>query len=190
MAFGRGHGDAEDFSGFLKGQADKVTQLGQLGFLWVFRSQFIEHIVNRQKLVIIRQGSNLHIFYVHAHLPATVARRALSPRRIYEDMPHGLRGGRIKVRPPGKSARLVPGQPQPGLVNQCRGLEGVPGSLASHLERGQFAQVLVNQRQQFIRRRAIALCQRFQNAGDVAHCADRSMDFQRLQRSGLSLCLY
>src|ERR1022692_1613803 len=35
VPFGCGHGDAEDFSRFLKRHADKVTQLGQFGLLRV-----------------------------------------------------------------------------------------------------------------------------------------------------------
>src|ERR1019366_5150024 len=58
-------------------------------------------------------------------------------------------------------------------------------SLPGHLERGQFAQVLVNQREQLIRGRAIAPCQVFENVGNVAHGEDGSMDSPRLQRGGL-----
>ena len=35
VAFGSGHRDAEDFSGFLERHADEITQLGQLGFFGV-----------------------------------------------------------------------------------------------------------------------------------------------------------
>jgi len=65
--------------------------------------------MNRQKLVIIDEASDFHIVEVHAHLPAAVARGALSPRRVNEDVPHGFSGGSKEVCAPGKSARLAPG---------------------------------------------------------------------------------
>ena len=87
-----------------------------------------------------------------------------------------------------KSARLVPGKSQPSLVNQGGGLEGMTWSLPSHFVCGQFAQFLINQRKQFIRSGRIALPQGFENAGNVVHGEDDSMDFHCLQCSGL--CLY
>ena len=103
--------------------------------------------MHRQKLVVIRHGSDCHIFYVHAHLPAAVARGTLATRRINEDMAHGLGGGSEEMSAPGESPWLVPGQPQPGLVNQGGGLEGVTRSLPSHFLRGQFPQFLIDQRE-------------------------------------------
>src|SRR5437667_11746696 len=102
--------------------------------------------MNRQKLVVIGQGSDFHSLDVHTHLPAAVARRTLSTRRINEDMAHGFGGGGKEMCAPGKSPWLVPGQAQPSLVNQGRGLEGVTRSLPSHFVRRQFPQFLINQR--------------------------------------------
>jgi hypothetical protein len=100
-------------------------------------------------------------------------------------MPHGFGGGSKEMSPAGKPARLVPGQAQPGLVNQGRGLEGVTRSLADHLERGQFAQFLINQRKQFVCGCGIAVSQAVEHARDVAHSQEVSSDFRCLQRSGL-----
>src|SRR6266699_3264298 len=84
-------------------------------------------------------------------------------------MAHGFGGGSEEMSAPGKSAWLVPGQAQPGLVNQGGGLEGVTWSLPSHFVRGQFPQFLIDQRQQFLRGLLIAARHGFENAGDVAH---------------------
>jgi hypothetical protein len=82
-------------------------------------------------------------------------------------MAHGFGGGSEEVSPPGKSPWLVPGQAQPGLVDQGCGLEGLPQSLPSHFVRGQFPQFLIDQREQFIRSLRIAACVGFENASDV-----------------------
>src|SRR5438552_15653262 len=103
--------------------------------------------MNRQKLVVVGQGSHFHSLDVHTHLPAAVARGTLSTRRINEDMPHGLGGGSEEMSAPGESPWLVSSQAQPGLVNQGGGLEGVTRSLPSHFLRGQFPQFLIDQRE-------------------------------------------
>src|SRR6266436_1406097 len=97
--------------------------------------------MNRQKLVVVGQGSHFHGLDVHTHLPAAVARGTLSTRRINKNMPHGLCGGSEEMSAPGKLAwLLVSDQAQPGLVNQGGGLEGVTRSLPSHFVRSQFPQ--------------------------------------------------
>src|SRR5262245_51153029 len=100
--------------------------------------------MNGQKLVVIGQGSDFYSLDVHTHLPAAVARGALSTRGINEDMAHGLGGGSEEMRAPGKMAKFLPGQPQPGLVDQRGGLEGVPRGLSSHFVSRQLAQFLID----------------------------------------------
>src|SRR5882672_7556315 len=102
--------------------------------------------MNRQKLVVTGQGSHFHSLDVHTRLPAAVAHGTLSTRRINEDMAHGFGGGSEEMCPPGESSWLVPGQAQPSLVNQGRGLEGVTRSLPSHFVSSQFPQFLIDQR--------------------------------------------
>jgi hypothetical protein len=54
-------------------------------------------------------------------------------------------------------------------VNQGGGLKGVARSLSGHFVPGQFAQFLINQRQQLIRGGGIAIGQGFENTRNVAH---------------------
>ena len=75
---------------------------------------------------------------------------------------------REEMSAPSKSARLAPGQPQPSLVNQRRGLKCVTGSLASHFVRGQFTQFLLNQRQEFLSGRGVAAIHGIKHVCDVA----------------------
>src|SRR6266567_9461947 len=106
--------------------------------------------MNGQKLVVIGYAGDFHSLQIHAHRSAAVASSALSTRRINKNMPHGFGGGSEEMSAPGKSAWLVPGQAQPGLVNQGGGLEGVTWRLPSHFVRGQFPQFLIDQRKQFL----------------------------------------
>src|SRR5262245_2010489 len=54
-------------------------------------------------------------------------------------------------------------------MNEGRRLQGVAWSFAGHLVRGEPAQVLIHERQQFCRGFGVALMCRLQNTGEVAH---------------------
>jgi hypothetical protein len=54
-------------------------------------------------------------------------------------------------------------------MHQRRGLQGLPRRFAGHFVRGQPAQFLVNQREQFVRGLRVALLNGVKDAGDIAH---------------------
>src|SRR5207244_10740687 len=64
---------------------------------------------------------------------------------------------------------LVAGDSEPGLVHERRGLERVAGGFLGHLERGQVAQLLINQWQKLLRGAAIALLNAIETLGSIAH---------------------
>ena len=80
--------------------------------------------------------------------------RAVSPPgALHQDPAHGF-GRRGKEMGAILPRRLAIGpEPQPGLVDQRGGLQGLAGRLLGHLVRGESAQLFVNQRQQFFRGR-------------------------------------
>jgi hypothetical protein len=88
---------------------------------------------------------------------------------INEDAPHGLRGGGEEVRAIIPGGLIVTPQSQPRLVHQRSGLQGLPGIFARHFLRGKFAQLLINQGQEFIRRVLIALVNALKDDGEFAH---------------------
>src|SRR6266508_620522 len=65
----------------------------------------------------------------------------------------------------------IAAQPQPGFMDERGGLQGLTRGFVRHLVRGQFAQLVVNQWQQFVRSFAIALLGQSENLRDVAHAA-------------------
>src|SRR6266478_1182512 len=81
--------------------------------------------MNRQKLVVIGQGSDFHRLDVHSRLPTAMASGALSTRRINKDMPHGLCGGSEEMSAPGKLAWLVLGERSQLAGIACPGMEQV-----------------------------------------------------------------
>ncbi len=54
-------------------------------------------------------------------------------------------------------------------MDQCRGLEGLPGGLVSQLPHGQSAQLVVNQGQELIRGVGITLLDGGQDSGQLIH---------------------
>jgi hypothetical protein len=68
-------------------------------------------------------------------------------------------------------------------VNQSRGLERVTGSLIGHLVRCQFAQFLINQRQQFTRSVGVAAVNRADQSSDFTH---KNMNRERAMLSSTS----
>ena len=107
---------------------------------------------------------------VHATPVAPVLRALLAAGAVDQDPPHRLGRGGEEVAPavPACSAARVH-QPQVGLVDQGRGLEGLPGLLAGQPLGGQLAQLVVDQRQELLGRLGVALLDRREDAGHVAH---------------------
>ena len=95
---------------------------------------------------------------------------ALVAGAIDEDQAHRLGRRREEVvaalpSPP----PAAPDQSQICLVDQGRGLEGLPGLLLREPLCGQLAQLVVDQRQEFLNRLGVAVLDVREDAGDVVH---------------------
>ncbi len=146
VTFGGGHGDPEHLRHLLEGQADEIPQRGYLGALRFLGRQLVEHVVNRQQLVVVRPRRDLHLLELDPDLPAAVPYGALAPGGINQDMPHGRGGGGEEMSATGEAGRPITGQTHPGFMHERGRLEGVAGRLTGHLVGGKLAQLLVNQR--------------------------------------------
>src|SRR2546422_11642232 len=90
-------------------------------------------------------------------LPAAMTDGAFSPGVVDENAAYGLSRGSEEMRSVFEFRIFLANQPQPSLVHQCCGLEGLAGRFVSHLVRCQFAQLLIDQREQFVGSVGIAL---------------------------------
>ena len=87
-----------------------------------------------------------------------------------ENPPHGLGRGGEEVAPAIPVLRLAAAEePQVRLVDQGGGLERLAGPFATQLGRRDPAQLVVDQRQELLRRQRIALIDLRENARDVTH---------------------
>lgn len=103
--------------------------------------------------------------------PTAVNRSSFVACAFDQDAPH-RRGGRRKEVPavvPVLLLGLFPDQTQVRLMNQCRGLESLPGLFLSQFHRRKPTEFLVNQGQQLRRSVRIPLLQGIQNASNFIH---------------------
>ena len=73
-----------------------------------------------------------------------------------------------------RAVPLVPrlaDQPQPGLVHQGGGLQRLPGGFAGQFVCRQLAQLMIDQRQEFLGSLGVALPNSLKHASDVTHVA-------------------
>src|SRR5439155_8126253 len=102
----------------------------------------------------------------------TTVANALPPSRfIDKNSAHCLPSGSKKVRPILPRGLSVSAKAHPCFVHECGGLECVARCFLSHLDRGEFAEFVVNEREQFFRCFGIALLNPVEDACEVAHTA-------------------
>ena len=82
-------------------------------------------------------------------------RRLARPGMIYEHMPHGLGSHTVELSPILPLFAGVTRQPQIGLVDESRSLQGVTRILPLHMPARQFVQLRVNQRHKLLERSRI-----------------------------------
>src|SRR5437867_6696176 len=93
----------------------------------------------------------------------------LASRILNQDAPHRLGSGAEKMSPAVPCEILGPDESKPGLMNERSRLKGLVRTLLRHLLRGEFAQFIVHERQQFIGGLGIALLGALKNARELAH---------------------
>src|ERR1051325_406945 len=106
---------------------------------------------------------------VQANQAAAVALARFVARPFHQNAPHGFGGGGKKVTAVLPLLLFLTEQAQVGFVDQGGWLEGLPGLFLGHLHRGELAEFLINQRQQFIDRRGLTTLDPLQNERQLTH---------------------
>ena len=162
-------GNSEDFGGFFEGHADEISQFYQFGFGLVLGGEFVERIIYRQQLIIVARGGKVHVLDVHALLSAAVAPRVFAAGVINQDAAHRLGCCGEEMSAVLEFRVFLADQTQPSFMNQRRRLERLSGSLVRHPGGCQFAQLLIDQREEFVSGLRIALLDSRQDARYIAH---------------------
>jgi hypothetical protein len=105
-----------------------------------------------------------------------------APGDIDENLLHRAGRGLEEMPAIGEVLLTVTGNLQPGLVHERRGLQGLSGFLMGHPDDGEFAQFLIDQREQLISRCRIARINGAEQLGDFGHEGDGSRAHDKKQQ--------
>ncbi len=168
--FGGRNRDAESRGGFVEVQPHEVAQFYQLPFAQIEGGELFQGLVQREQLVVVRHGGgDLDSVHIHHFGTGTAFGGDPAAGAFNEDATHRLGGGPEEVGPALPVGLFIRPEPKPCLVDERRGLEGVAGGFAGHLVRGQFAQLFIDNRKQFLRGPGIAAPDGSEQMGDVRH---------------------
>ena len=145
VALGHRLGNVEHLGGFFYRHTDEITELYQLGFLFVGRGKFFQDVVDREEQVIVldRQPD---IVQFDAPLAAAVTLGAFAARVIHQDTAHGFGRRGEEMIPVLPFPVLLPHKLKPGFVDERGWLEGLAGRFAGHFVGREFAKFLIDQR--------------------------------------------
>ena len=165
---GQVDGDAERGRDVFVAQTCEVTQLDNPGREPIFDFEPGQGFVKGEDVIVGQRGRS--VGQLHPLERPAVLAPLLAPRRLDQDAPHGLGRGGEEV------AAAVPvldlfdiHQPQVRLMHQGRGLKRLPRFLLGELLRRQFAQLVVDERQELLGGLRVALFDCRQNAGHITH---------------------
>ena len=131
--------------------------------------QLIERVVELKKNLFLRRGGNLNLVQWHALGLFSVSEAQPAAGTVDEDMPHRLGGGAEKMSAALPTLFLSSCQPQPRLMNQGRGLQGLSGRLKGYLVSGELSEFVINKREELLGGLGIAVLKRLQDARHFAH---------------------
>ena len=136
-----------------------VIHLRQLG----------QRFIQSQQIVVGQWASQFHRVHLDPLASAAVLEPLLAACVLDQNPPHrfGCRCEEMSLAVPLPVGRVL--DPQPGFVNQRGGLEGLAGAFLGKLVRGQAAQFVIDQRQQFRARVRFAALDCLQHVGHVNH---------------------
>ena len=150
-------------------KADKEPEFDNFGLGRVLRRKPVQRLVNMEQPSRVMSVGKIDFVQGNALSPAAMAELEFATGIINENAAHALGCGAEEVCSvlPRLIGRVH--QAQPGLMDQSCGLQGVASRLASHSVRREFAQLIVNQREQFLCCLGIALVNADQYLGYFAN---------------------
>src|SRR2546425_4154178 len=100
-----------------------------------------------------------------------------------ENAAHRLGGGGEEMPAILEGGLSFAHEPEPGFVHERGRLESVAGRLVRHLRRSQFAQLLIDEREQLLGCLGVALLNAVEDLSDVAHAPEWEMGVADCPRS-------
>src|SRR5258706_7370788 len=126
-------GNVQERGRLFNGQASEIPQLYEVGLNLVMSSEFIERVIDREKLVVDAGGGEIQLLNIQLHLPATVTHGAFATSPVDEDAAHRLSGSRKKMGTACELRVFIAHQTHPGFMHEGRGLQCVSRGFVRHL---------------------------------------------------------
>lgn len=169
MAADSWFGDTERVSDLRMTQPHEVTELNDFGFDGLLSGEAFEGVIHGEHrfIRVFRRHSDL--FDVDVFLVTASAQSCLGSRAVDQDAPHRFGCGGEEMAAAIPLAIFLADEPQPGFMDESGGLKRVIGGFVRHLVRGEFAQLLVNERQQFFGGVRLTALHLFKNLSYLAH---------------------
>ena len=126
----------------------EITEFDQLRLLWGFGFQLLKCFFNREKLIGagIRQREEQFI-QRNAFVVAAMFWTAFSSGLVHQNPPHRFSRGGEEMSPAVPVLRLLDvDEPNVRIVDERGRLQGLSRFLVRHLRRGEFAQLVLDQR--------------------------------------------
>jgi hypothetical protein len=150
-------------------QSYKETQFDDFSLGWVLRSKAIKRFINMEELSRVVLACEINFVERDALAAAAVAKLKFPAGIIDQNATHALCRSAEEMRAILPILVRRSHQPKPGFVNERGRLERVAGSFTRHPVCGEFPQLIINQRQQFLGRFGITLLNAVQNVCDVTY---------------------
>jgi hypothetical protein len=152
VAFDRVTRHVQRLGGFFEAQPAEESHFHDLTLPWVNRRERRQGIVQRDQIRTGLVRHNERLLQRSHRRAATAFLIAPSARRINENPAHQPRRHREEVRAVLPPNPIDFNEPQVHLVDERRRLEGVADPFTLHVMTGQAAQLLMDQRQQRVKR--------------------------------------
>jgi hypothetical protein len=169
MAASGALGEREGGGGLGVGQPGKEAQANEGGGFRVLLGQFFERLVDEEHDLIVGPEGDVHVIEVDVESAGTAFEGFLLAGPLDEDAPHGLGCGSEEMGSALKARLLLAEEAQPDLVDECGGLEGMPGRLTRHLIRSETAQLTIDQKEQVIGGFGVAGLDGCKHSGNITH---------------------
>lgn len=126
-AFGSGHGNPHHLGGFLNRESHKKAQFDKFRLSLVLGGELIERLMDFEQFVVCDRPGDINFMNIKPLLSSAMSDSSFSPGVFDQDPPHRFGGGGKEVRAILPFLALAAAQSEPGLVNQRRGLQSLPG---------------------------------------------------------------
>ncbi len=157
------------------GHADEVAHLNHFRSLGIFEGQSRQGVIDSQQFLGRDGHGDAGFVQLIADQVGAVFEPLFSPGDIDENLLHCAGGGLEEMPAIGELLTAVSRDLQPGLMHESRGLQSLSGFFIGHPDNGEFAQFLIDQREQLVGSLGVALLNTIKDAGDVRHIGNLSL---------------